>query len=185
MNIFRPTVDQVLVFLPDLVALLQETVASGASVGFLFPLSDLDAETYWRQVLADLAGSHHVLLVARVDEQVAGAVQLVMATRPNATHRAEVAKLMVYTRFRRRGIGRALMQAIEEEARKAGRTTLVLDTRQGDPSEKLYLALGYARAGVIPEYAQSANGALDPTVLMYKLLREGPVSNLSHTRPTG
>ncbi len=63
------------------------------------------------------------------------------------------------------------MSAIEEEARRIGRTTLVLDTRAGDPSEQLYANLGYTRAGVIPEYARSANGALHTTVFMYKLLK--------------
>ncbi len=71
----------------------------------------------------------------------------------------------------RRGIGRALMLAIENQARTGGRTTLVLDTREGDPSEALYSQIGYARAGVIPEYARSADGSLHNTVFMYELLK--------------
>jgi ribosomal protein S18 acetylase RimI-like enzyme len=94
-----------------------------------------------------------------------------MASRPNGKHRAEITKLMVHTAARGQGIGQALMQAIEQEARLAGRTTLILDTRKGDPSEQLYLKLGYTRAGVIPEYARSADGSLHTTVFMYKLLK--------------
>ena len=63
-----------------------------------------------------------------------------------------------------------LMRAVEDRARQAGRTTLVLDTRQGDPSERLYAAMGYRRAGVIPAYARSANGTLHATAFYYKLL---------------
>lgn len=63
------------------------------------------------------------------------------------------------------------MKAIEQEAQQAGRTTLILDTRQGDPSESLYTKLGYARAGTIPEYARSTDGSLHTTVFMYKLLK--------------
>ena len=63
------------------------------------------------------------------------------------------------------------MNAIEAEAKQAGRTTLVLDTREGDPSEQLYSKLGYLRAGIIPEYARSTNGSLHTTVFMYKLLK--------------
>ena len=77
---------------------------------------------------------------------------------------------MVDTRFRRLGIGRALMVRVEEEARALGRMTLVLDTREGDPSERLYLSLGYVKAGVIPQYARSANGELHTTAFFYKLL---------------
>ncbi|MGH7277612.1 MAG: hypothetical protein ACREJG_02900, partial [Candidatus Rokuibacteriota bacterium] len=63
-----------------------------------------------------------------------------------------------------------LMLAIEQPARRLARTTLVLDTRLGDPSERLYRSLGYEPAGVIPRYAQSADGTLAPTALYYRLL---------------
>jgi hypothetical protein len=62
------------------------------------------------------------------------------------------------------------MIAIEAEARRRDRSTLVLDTREGDPSERLYQSLGWQRAGVIPRYARSATGALDGSAFYYKLL---------------
>jgi ribosomal protein S18 acetylase RimI-like enzyme len=77
---------------------------------------------------------------------------------------------MVLTRARRAGIGRALMLALEDEARRRKRTTLVLDTRQGDPSERLYRSLGWQTAGVIPKYALNGEGGVDATVFYYKLL---------------
>ena len=46
----------------------------------------------------------------------------------------------------------------------------MLDTRQGDPAEALYASLGWVRAGVIPDYARSADGSLHATVIYYKLL---------------
>jgi hypothetical protein len=46
----------------------------------------------------------------------------------------------------------------------------VLDTREGDPSEKLYAALGWQRIGVIPRYCESAGGRLDGSAFYYKLL---------------
>jgi ribosomal protein S18 acetylase RimI-like enzyme len=156
---------------PRLSALLADCVDSGASVGFLPPLSPGEADEYWTTVAAAVAGGACVLLVARRgDGCPVGTVQLDLVTRPNARHRAEVMRLMVHTGARRRGIGRALMLAIETEARQRGRTTLVLDTRQGDPSERLYASLGYRRAGTIPEYARSANGALDPSASYYRIL---------------
>jgi ribosomal protein S18 acetylase RimI-like enzyme len=78
---------------------------------------------------------------------------------------------MVHTNHRGQGVAQALMKTVEEQARQAGRTILVLDTREGDPSEKLYAKLGYIRAGIIPEYARSTNGLLHSTVFMYKLLK--------------
>ena len=73
---------------------------------------------------------------------------------------------------RGQGIGRRLMEAVEAAAREAGRTLLVLDTRQGDVAEGLYARHGYVRAGAIPMYARSADGTLDATVIFYRLLEQ-------------
>ncbi|HLI91924.1 MAG TPA: GNAT family N-acetyltransferase [Ktedonobacteraceae bacterium] len=156
--------------LPELIYLLQDTVASGASVGFLPPLSGEDARQYWNAVLQKVAQDMCVLLVARDAGHIVGSVQLALATQQNAQHRAEVQKLFVLQSQRRRGIGRALMQEIEQAARECGRTLLVLDTRQGDAAEQLYRSLEYREAGVIPMYARSATGTLDGTVFFYKML---------------
>ena len=165
------TTEQAEAALPDLAELLQDSVASGASIGFLPPLGNDEARDYWASAIEDLACGALVLLVARQGDTVVGTVQLALAQRPNARHRAEVQKLLVHTRARRRGIGLALLDAADGAARQAGRTLLVLDTRAGDPSEQLYLKHGYTRAGVIPQYARSANGELHATAIFYKLLR--------------
>jgi GNAT superfamily N-acetyltransferase len=154
-----------------LIRLLQDAVESGASLGFLPPLDATAAGAYWDAVIAGLTEGSRRLYVARdPDGGVAGSVQLELAVRPNAGHRAEVTRLMVHRTARRRGLGRALMLAVEAEARRLGRTTLVLDTRQGDPSERLYQALGWSFAGVIPCYAASADGTLHTTAIYYRLL---------------
>jgi GNAT superfamily N-acetyltransferase len=154
-----------------LAALLVDAVDSGASVGFLPPLDAGEAAAYWDSVAAALEDGSRVLLVARADDgRVAGSVQLDLAMRPNGSHRAEVTKLMVHRAARRRGLGRALMLAIEEHARRLGRTTLHLDTRLGDPSEELYRGVGWTAAGAIPCWARSADGRLDATVFYYRLL---------------
>ncbi|MBI3152674.1 MAG: GNAT family N-acetyltransferase [Chloroflexi bacterium] len=171
MHIHRLTSQTILPELSKLASLLQNAVTNGASVGFLLPLSEEDALVYWQDVAKAIESSSRILLIAKADDELAGTVQLDLATRANGSHRAEVAKLMVHTSFRRQGVARLLMNAIEAEARSAGRTTLVLDTREGDPSEALYAKLGYVRAGVIPEYARSTNGKLHSTVFMYKLLK--------------
>jgi ribosomal protein S18 acetylase RimI-like enzyme len=161
--------------LPQLVELLQQNVDAGASIGFLPPMPAAEAEAYWRSVEEALRNPYRLMLVAvtsdpEIGEQVVGSVQLDLVAKPNAPHRAEVIKLIVAPTARRQGIGRALMQAIEAGARALGRTTLVLDTRQGDPSELLYSSLGYVRVGAIPQYVISENGAMSATVIYYKLI---------------
>lgn len=154
--------------LPALVEILQDAVASGASVGFLPPLSAADAEAFWRGVISAVREQSRILLAARTEQGIVGAVQLIPASYPNGRHRAEVAKLLVHRSARRRGIGRALMAALEQAAREDGRTLLVLDTCRGDFGELLYRALGYSEAGSIPNFAQVAGGAYCETILFYR-----------------
>ncbi|MBP6178160.1 MAG: GNAT family N-acetyltransferase [Anaerolineales bacterium] len=171
MNIQRLPSGDINLHLDELVNLLQDSVLNGASIGFLLPISHEDAVNYWREVTSALQTSYRIMLAAKAEERIVGSIQLDLASRPNGSHRAEVIKLMVHSSWRNQGIGQALLQAIEQEAQKAGRTTLVLDTREGDPSERLYLKTGYIRAGIIPEYARSTDGTLHTTVFMYKLLQ--------------
>lgn len=166
----RLSAEKARALLPSLVMLLQDSVHSGSSVGFLPPLNQDVAESYWLETFDEVAQGRRILLVAHEDDEVAGSVQLALATKQNGLHRAEVQKLIVDTRFRGRGIARTLMSAIEVAAREAGRTLLVLDTEQGSVAERLYPKCGYTRAGIIPQYALNASGSLINTVVFYKLL---------------
>ena len=157
-------------YLDSLVAVLEDAVASGASVGFLPPLDAAEARDYWAQVIEAVAAGHRILLAAIHDDQCIGAAQLDLARMPNGRHRAEVMKLLVHSSARRQGIGRALMTEIENAARSAGRTLLVLDTKRGDAAEQLYHRLGYIPAGIIPGYALNSTGHPHDTVFFYKSL---------------
>ena len=150
--------------LDALAELLVAVVDDGASIGFLPPLGHHEARDYWARVLKP--GT--ILLLAAADGQIVGSVQLFLELRPNGRHRAEVGKLMVHPSARRRGLGRQLMLSIEQVARREQRSLLVLDTRQGDPSNALYRSLGYIEVGAIPRYARSADGSLAGTVYYYK-----------------
>ena len=150
--------------LEGLSGLLIDAVQDGASIGFLLPLSSNDAKAYWKEVV----NPGVIVLTALKDGAIIGTIQLHLAMRANASHRAEVAKLMIHTSCRRNGIAKLLMQAIEDRAKTEGRSLLVLDTRLGDPSNILYQSLGYIEGGRIPKYAKSSNGRLEDTVYYYK-----------------
>jgi GNAT superfamily N-acetyltransferase len=81
-----------------------------------------------------------------------------------------VAKMLVHSRARRRGLGEALMRAAEYAARDAGRTLLVLDAVTGGDAERLYTRLGWQRVGVIPNFAFWPNGGFCDTTYLYKSL---------------
>jgi len=156
--------------LPQLVELLQDIIAGGNSLGFLPPLTSEIAEEFWRETIEEMEDGVRVVLVSSENGKITGCAHLALATKQNGMHRAEVQKVLVHSRFRRRGIARSLMNEIELVARQLGRTLLVLDTEQGSAGESLYPACGYTRVGVIPQFAMSTDRSLITTVIFYKLL---------------
>jgi GNAT superfamily N-acetyltransferase len=158
--------------LEALAGLLHATVQAGASVSFVLPFSMEEAREFWRKkVLPGVRSGGRRVLTARVDGEIAGTVQLLLDTPPNQAHRAEVAKMLVHPKARRRGLARALMTALEDVARSEGRTLLTLDTVTGGAAEPLYRSMGYMLAGVIPRYARGAlRPELEDTSVMYKEL---------------
>jgi ribosomal protein S18 acetylase RimI-like enzyme len=101
---------------------------------------------------------------------VIGTGTLALAGLPNGRHRAEVAKLLVRPDAQGRGVGRELLDALEEEARAHGRRTLVLDTVTGSPAQRLYEGAGWTVVGVIDDYADLPDGTPSPTTYLTKRL---------------
>jgi GNAT superfamily N-acetyltransferase len=149
---------------------LIDCVEGGASVSFMLPMSRAKAVEFWRGMSASVARSERVVLAA---EDAAGAiwgtVQIILAQPENQPHRADLAKMLVHRRVRRRGVGAALLAAAERTALDLGRTLLVLDTASGD-AERLYARLGWQRCGVIPGYALLPRGGLCDTTIFYRTL---------------
>ena len=140
----------------------------GASLGFVPPFTQDDALAWWRTLEPDVQRGTLALFVAELDGQVIGTAQLHFAQRPNARHRAEVAKVIVGRAYRRRGVARALLAAIDALARDEARTLLVLDTETGSDAENLYRALGWKVVGVVPGWAENPRGGLRGTTIFYK-----------------
>lgn len=151
--------------------LLIDCVEGGASVSFLHPLTRERAMSFWRNAASDVAAGERALLCAEDARGVCGSVQLVLAQPENQPHRADLCKLLVHRRARRRGLGEALMRAAEDTARECGRTLLVLDAVTGGDAERLYARLGWVRVGEIPGYALLPRGGLCSTTYFYRDLR--------------
>lgn len=152
----------------EFIELLQDAVHDGASVGFIDPVSAEVAGRYWADVAREIDLGTRLLVAVNVDGRVAGSVQLSLCMRQNGMHRAEVQKLFVHTRNRRRGFGQLLMASIEKEARLARRSLLYLDTEPHKPAAGMYSKLGWKLAGEIPDFACSPDGLLHGTSIFYK-----------------
>ena len=155
-------------YVPDLARILCECVGDGASVHFLKDINQNSAEHFWQEVLKKANSGEVVVLAAFSEGILAGTVSLVLNTPPNQKHRAEVSKFLVSPRFRRLGIGKSLMLALEELSLKHGRDLLVLDTSSGSAAEALYLGLGWQKVGEIPRYALTPDGVPAAATYFYK-----------------
>jgi GNAT superfamily N-acetyltransferase len=153
-----------------LAELLIDCVDGGAGVSFIHPLAPEKARAFWRQVAADVAAGKRVLLVAEDDTGIVGTVQLALDLPENQPHRADLGKMLVHRRARRRGLGAALMEAAENAARDCGKTLLVLDTNEGSDAERLYARMGWIPVGTIPDYSLQPRGGLSGATVFYRTL---------------
>ena len=169
-QLHRVTHEGLAYYRDGLVALLLDAVRQGASVGFLADIDAQQAQGYFDEVKAKLASGEQLLWVIAQGQEVLGSVQLGLCLKPNGLNRGEVQKLLVHSDARRRGLGQQLMGALEAEARQIGRGMLFLDTEAGSAAEVFYRALGYAKAGEIPDYACGPDGAYRATALYFKVI---------------
>ncbi|WP_055550660.1 N-acetyltransferase [Streptomyces sp. NBRC 110028] len=159
----------------DLAEVLADAVDGGASMGFLAPFGHDDAAAWWQAQAPAVADGSLLVWACRAPEStggIVGTVSLALARKPNGRHRAEVLKLAVHRAARGRGLARALLATAESAARAAGVTLLMLDTVTGSPAEYVYLADGWARYGIVPDYAAAPDGSLEDCSFFYKRLTQ-------------
>jgi len=157
--------------LTELADVLVDCVAGGASVNFMAGFSHREARSFFSKVESGVASGDLVLLAARLGERIVGTVQLGLDTPPNQPHRADVKKMLVHRSVRGRGVGMALMKAIEDEALRRERWLLVLDTVPGESGHRLYLRAGWQQSGIVPDYALFPDGRRCDTAIMWKRLK--------------
>ena len=152
----------------ELAAVLLDCVEGGASVSFMQPLTRERATAFWRRVATGVAAGERVVVIAEDAHGVCGTVQLLLDQPENQPHRADVAKMLVHRRARRRGLGAALLRTAEDTARDCGMTLLVLDAVTGGDAARLYERMGWVRVGDIPGYALLPAGGLCSTTVYYR-----------------
>jgi acetyltransferase len=140
-------------------------MAAGMALG---ATSTTDLEELHSTALADGA---RVVLVAERDNEVVGMAHLVPSAAANAPHRAEVQRVAVAASARGTGVGRQLMEAVEEAALERDLSLLWLTTHDASDACAFYEAVGYTKLGVMPAYSLRPDGTLSPGAFYYKVLR--------------
>jgi GNAT superfamily N-acetyltransferase len=156
--------------LDALAGVLEDCVAGGASVGYMWPFSHEDARAAFEGFAAEVAQGRRLILAALDNGELVGTVQVILSVPANQPHRGEIARMLVRRSSRRRGLAAALMERAEYEARAEGRTLLVLDAVTDGDAARLYDRLGWTTVGVIPNYALYPDGRPCDTTVFYKEL---------------
>lgn len=154
-----------------LTEVLLDVVDGGASVGFMSPLTHDHAVAFWTRVAASVVAGKRAIFIASDEQGVCGTVQLILDLPDNQPHRADLAKMLVHRRARRRGVGAALLGAAEAFAKETGKTLLVLDAVTDGDAARMYARHGWVRVGNIPNYALMPDGAPCSTTYFYRDLR--------------
>lgn len=106
---------------------------------------------------AQVTGGDGAFLIAYLDGAAAGCG----AVRRIDAATAELKRMYVDPSVRGRGIGRALLEALECEARLLGVTRIVLETgTRLEPAIGMYEAAGYARIPLFGEYVSSPDTSI-------------------------
>jgi len=93
------------------------------------------------------------LLLARADGRPAG-----FALARSVIDEAELLLLAVGPAQRRCGVGRAMLDAVADEARARGASHLHLEMRDGNPALMLYEEAGFREVGRRPRYYRGRDG---------------------------
>jgi ribosomal protein S18 acetylase RimI-like enzyme len=140
--------------LHDLCEATDAAIEDGGGFGWVTPPARNTLEAYWRGVLLVPERS---LFVARLDGAICGSAQLLRPSRNNEAQAfvAQLQSAFVAPWARGHGLARLLTVTIEEEARRAGFTVLMLDVRETqERAIAHYKSLGYVRWGTNPFYAR-------------------------------
>ncbi len=162
--------EEILARLDELAEVLLDCVEGGASVSFMWPLP---RSGRWPSGAASARAWRATNACCWWRKRRGGSsvpCNCSSTNRRDQSHRADVAKMLVHRRARRRGIGEALMGELDRLARACGKSLLVLDTVSGSAAERLYLKTGWTRVGEIPDYALMPDGTPCPTTYFYKRL---------------
>ena len=97
---------------------------------------------------------------------------------------SRVLNLCVRPRAQGRGLGRALLTAIIDAARRRGADTLTLEVRTtNEVARRLYASAGFHEVGVRPGYYPARRGREDALVLARTLAAPAPLPESARLRP--
>ena len=165
---------------------LAAVLEQGGAVGWVTVPDRAESDRWLAERAAEVAAGRSRVALVSVDGRLAGIGRWSWYASPAVAVNADVRQVMVHPAERGRGLARALVGALVEDAREHGVETLTLDVRGNNHAAMaLYEAFGFAVAGRLPDFV--AVGAERWDRVLYRLdLRSADAPVRRHgARPVG
>lgn len=161
--------------LGELCAATEDAIRDGIGFNWILPPQRETLESYWRGVLMVPT---RTLFIARLDNIIAGSIQLVKPSKSKETSAfaASIEAHFVAPWARGHGLAPMLLDAAEREAAKEGFAVINLSVRESQTRAlEVYRNHGYIEWGTMPYY-EMVNASMVSGHYFYKKLE--PISNL-------
>jgi len=134
---------------------------------FIRSVQETDAEDMWENIysrntpnevkeriaksIKRINEGNLIQLVAVIDSQVIGTIQLIQNEHPMRYHRWLLADFVVNPLFQKQGIGKKLFHEVKKEVLESHDASIIeVTTRGGTIAEKVYKKIGFIELGRIP-----------------------------------
>ena len=139
--------------LQELCEATEEAILAGGGFGWVFPPANKTLQDYWKGVLLI---PERVLIVGKLDNIVAGSVQLIKPTKNNEaqSHSCVLSTFFFASWARGFGLAKAVFQKAESKAIEDGFNVITLEVRETQlRAIQLYEQAGFIKFGMNPKAA--------------------------------
>jgi ribosomal protein S18 acetylase RimI-like enzyme len=159
--------------------LVEAVVSGGGAVGWLDVPTEVDNRAWFDELLAHARARKVRVCVVSLDGRVVGFGFWERFSYLVLSRNATVRKVMTHPEVRGRGVGRALLQALIDDATLAGVENLVLDVRGNNHGAMaLYEAMGFEVTGRRPSFIADGDDRYDQLLYLRRLgLPDGVVQH--------
>ncbi|KAJ4416937.1 hypothetical protein N0V85_002053 [Neurospora sp. IMI 360204] len=131
---------------------------------FLPPLENGKLLGWWRERIAESNRGTRVIVLLLpetppgskpVGNDLRGLAMLKLSDTETGSFRGKIDTLLVNQKYRRQGGAKALVDALEYEAARRGRTLLRVNTETNSTAEAAFKKFGYIEFGQVPQFSKA------------------------------
>ncbi|WDZ87452.1 GNAT family N-acetyltransferase [Micromonospora cathayae] len=158
----------------DVHRVVHAVVERGGAVGYVVPPTRTETDSWLDEIMALVGTGDAALVLAVVQGRVAATGSWRRGRKPVFGYSAEIQKVMAHPTARGLGLGRSVIEALVDDARKAGIETLTLGVRGNNRGAiELYEQCGFREWGRLPNVIAVGDERYDDVRMVLDLGR-GP-----------